>query len=197
MTFISTESVSFGNWSSYPGFDRFLCAFYIDTMRLLISLLLLMLMATPAIAAGGSYYIGPDDGVDLRLAPRNRAAVSGHLDSKTAVEIIKRDRNWAKVMTTDHKGIKGWVPAGAVRKNVSKASSGSSSSFFSSFTSIFRSSPTNQKTAVLGVRGLESGDGQDNTKASAQSIQIVEWMDTLNVPQDEVASFIKEGELKP
>ncbi len=166
-------------------------------MRFLIVIMLLMFAATPAMADQDNYYIGPDDGVDLRLAPRNSASVSGHLDAKTEVEIIKRDRNWTKVQTIGHGTIRGWVPAGAVRKNYSKASSGSSSSFFSSFTSLFRSSNAEQKTAVLGVRGLESGDDQANTKASAQSVKIVEWMDTLNVPQKEVAAFIREGELKP
>ncbi|MDT8376323.1 MAG: SH3 domain-containing protein, partial [Mariprofundaceae bacterium] len=118
-------------------------------MRLLISILML-LFVMPATAAEGGYYIGPGDGVDLRLRPDNKATVSGHLDSNTAVEVIDRERNWTKVMTIG-RGIKGWVPAGAVRKSAGTTSSGSSSSFFSSFASLFRSPEPPRKTAVLGV----------------------------------------------
>jgi hypothetical protein len=167
-------------------------------MRLLIFMLLL-LMVTPALAAGGNYYIGPNDGVDLRLRPDIKASVSGHLDRKTEVEVIKRDRNWTKIQTADHRGIRGWVPSGAVRKSSTTTSSGSSSSFFSSFASIFRSSkPQEQKTAVLGVRGLESGDAETaDKKAGEKALQIVEWMDTLKVPDSEVAAFVEKGKLKP
>ena len=168
-------------------------------MRLLISITFLLFFAIPATAAEGNYYIGPQDGVDLRLAPRNKAAVSGHIPHKTEVAIIKRDRNWTKIQTLGHNGIKGWIPAGAIRKNNNtKSARSSSSSFFSSFTSMFRSSNPEQKTAVLGVRGLEGGDGKAaNSKAGAQSVQIVEWMDTLDVSESDVATFIKDGHLKP
>jgi len=168
-------------------------------MRLLISTLLILLFSMPALAAEGNYYVGPSDGVDLRLRPEMKAPVSDHLDRKTAVKIIKRDRNWAKIQTTDYKRLRGWVPAGAIRKGSGTASSSSSSSFLSSFTSLFRSSgPQDQKTAVLGVRGLEGGDANvANKKASAKAVQIVEWMDTLNVPEGEVAAFVEKGHLKP
>ncbi len=183
----------------FQAFDTPIREFYIDVMRILISISLLLLFAIPAAAAGNNYYIGPQDGVDLRLAPRNKAAVSGHLSYKTEVAIINRERNWTKIQTLGHNAIKGWVPAGAIRKSSRPTSSrSSSSSFFSSFTSMFRSSDPEQKTAVLGVRGLEGGDGKAaDSKAGAKSVQIVEWMDTLNVPENEVASFIKEGHLKP
>lgn len=169
-------------------------------MRLLISLVLLLFIAAPAYAAEEGYYVGPKDGVDLRLAPRTNAAISDHFDYKTEVKILKRDRNWVKIQTLDYTAIRGWVPAGAVRKSSGSSSSKSSrsSSFFSSFTSLFRSSDPEQKTAVLGVRGLDSGDGSaTDKKAGKKALQIVEWMDTLNVPEGEVAAFIKEGDLKP
>jgi len=169
-------------------------------MRPLISILLLLLFAAPATAIGGDYYIGPEEGVDLHLRPDNSATVSDHLKQNEEVEIIDRERNWAKVRTTDYRGIKGWVPAGAVRKNLNTASSGksSSSSFFSSFASLFRSSEAPQKTAVLGVRGLEGGDGDAaGKKAGAAAIKTVQWMDSLHVSQSEVSAFIKEGRLKP
>ena len=167
-------------------------------MRLLISITLLLLFAIPASAAEEGYYIGPQDGVDLRLAPRTNAAVSGHFDYKTQVEIIKRDRNWTKIQTLGHTAIRGWVPAGAVRKNSTQSTRSSSSSFLSSFTSLFRSSDPEQKTAVLGVRGLDSGDGAvTDKKAGKKALQVVDWMDTLNVPEDEVAAFVKKGGLKP
>jgi len=168
-------------------------------MRLLISITLLLLFAIPATAAESNHYIGPQEGVDLRLAPRNKAAVSGHLSHKTEVAVIKRDRNWTKVQTLGHSAVKGWIPAGAIRKNsTNKSVRSSSSSFFSSFTSMFRSSNPEQKTAVLGVRGLEGGDGKAaDSKAGAKSVQIVEWMDTLDVSESDVATFIKDGHLKP
>jgi len=160
-------------------------------------MMLLLLFAIPATATEGSYYIGPRDGVDLRLRPDVKAKVSGHIDSKTAVEVINRERNWTKIVTIG-RGIKGWVPAGAVRKSSSVKKSSSSSSFFSSFTSLFRSSEPQQKTAVLGVRGLEGGDGDAaNKKASGEAVRIVEWMDTLNVSQSEITAFVEEGDLKP
>jgi len=166
-------------------------------MRLIIMILSLLLLPTLGIAVENGY-ISHRDGADLRLAPRNNAAISGHLDTKTDVEIIKRDRNWIKVQTR-RGGIKGWVPAAAVHESRSTATSKrSSSSFFSSFTSMFRSSGSTQKTAVLGVRGLESDGGKtSDKKTSAKAIQTVEWMDTLNVDTQEVSSFIDEGGLKP
>ncbi|HKI60448.1 MAG TPA: hypothetical protein VKA23_05390 [Mariprofundaceae bacterium] len=167
-------------------------------MRLLLSITLLLLFAIPASAAEETYYIGPEKGVDLRLRPENRAAVSGHFDHKTEVKILKRDRNWAKVQTLDYTAIRGWVPAGAVRKSSTQSTRSSSPSFLSSFTSLFRSSDPEQKTAVLGVRGLDSGDGSvTDKKAGKKALKIVEWMDTLNVPDGEVTAFVKEGDLKP
>ncbi|MCF7821019.1 MAG: SH3 domain-containing protein [Mariprofundaceae bacterium] len=168
-------------------------------MRLIIAALFLLLLATPVMAAGDGYYIGPDEGVDLRLAPRNSATISGHLDTGTDVEIIKRDRNWAKIQTPGHSSIRGWVPAGAVRKSQVATSSGSSSSsFLSSFTSLFRSPEPPRKTAVLGVRGLEGSESASVEKeATENATRMVAWMETLKVPQSEVGTFIKEGDLKP
>lgn len=168
-------------------------------MRLLISMLFLLLLTIPASAAEEGYYIGPEQGVDLRLAPRTTAAISDHFDHKHQVKILKRDRNWIKVQTLDYTGIRGWVPAGAVRKSSgSQPTRSAASTFFSSFTSMFRTSDSEQKTAVLGVRGLDSGDGSaTDIKAGKKSLKIVDWMDTLNVPEGEVTAFIKEGELKP
>ena len=168
-------------------------------MRLLISITLLLLFAIPASATEETYYIGPENGVDLRMRPENRAALTGHFDHKTEVKILKRDRNWTKIQTLDYTAIRGWVPAGAVRKSLNSSSTrSSSSSFLSSFTSLFRSSNQEQKTAVLGVRGLEGGDGvATDKKAGKEALQVVDWMDTLNVPESEVATFIKEGDLKP
>ena len=168
-------------------------------MRRLILLVALLLFTIPVYAAEEGYYIGPEDGVDLRLDPRTSAAISGHFDHMHQVKILKRDRNWIKVQTLDYTAIRGWVPAGAVRKSSAPQPTKSAASvFFSSFTSMFRTSDPEQKTAVLGVRGLDSGDGSaTDIKAGKKSLQVVDWMDTLNVPQGEVAAFIKEGNLKP
>ena len=156
-------------------------------------------VAGVAVAADGNYYIGSHSGVDLRLAPRNSATVSGHLDRKTKVEVIDTRRSWTKVQTLGSRSIKGWVPAGAVRKSYSSAtSSRSSSSFFSSFTSLFRSPEPPRKTAVLGVRGLEDDSAASAEKtATEQANKAVEWMETLNVPDEAVAAFINEGDLNP
>lgn len=168
-------------------------------MRLLVLTTIFLLLSQSAYAAGEGYYIGPEDGVDLRLAPRTNAAISDHFEHKHQVKILKRDRNWVKIQTLDHSAIRGWVPAGAVRKSSAPQSTRSAaSSFFSSFTSMFRSSDSEQKTAVLGVRGLDSGDGEAaDVKAGKEALHIVDWMDTLNIPDGEVTAFIKEGDLKP
>jgi len=165
-------------------------------MRLLISTLLLLLFATPAMAAE-SYYISPRDGVDLRLAPDSSAKISGHLSRKTDVKIIDKRRNWRKVQSLDHKGLAGWVPEGAIRKRYQATTTTKRSSFFSGFSSLFRSPEPAQKTAVLGVRGLEDEGAANADQANAQANRVVEWMDTLNVPDREVAAFIDEGELNP
>ena len=63
---------------------------------------------------------------------------------------------------------------------------------------MFRSPEPTQKTAVLGVRGLEdSGTASAEMAATEKANRIVEWMDTLNVPDEEVAFFIDEGDLNP
>lgn len=164
---------------------------------MLIPLLLFMIFVSPASAAEANYYISPRDGVDLRLAPRNNATVSGHLPFKTDVEVVDKQRNWSKVKTLDYKAVVGWVPEGAIRKRFTPSSSGSKSSFFSSFASMFRSQEQPQQTAVLGVRGLEGGEKATSKDAGEQAIKAVEWMDTLHVPQSDVAAFVKEGDLNP
>jgi len=166
-------------------------------MRLLIPTLLLLLFSNPAMAAEDRYYISPRDGVDLRLTPNNNAKVSGHLSRKTDVKIIDSRRNWRKVRSLDHKGLVGWIPEGAIRKRYEATTTKKRSSFLSGFSALFRSPEPAQKTAVLGVRGLEDEGAANADQATEQANKAVKWMDTLNVPDREVAAFIDEGNLNP
>lgn len=167
-------------------------------MRLLIAFILLIALASPVCAGEASYYIGSRSGTDLLAQPDTRADVVRHLDWKTYVVILESSRNWRKVKIADDENITGWVTEGAIRKRFQSTSSKSSSSFFSGFTSLFRSPEPEQKTAVLGVRGLEDdANAKSNVPSTAEAKEMVKWMDTLAVPNRDVARFIEDGELNP
>ena len=65
----------------------------------------------------------------------------------------------------------------------------------SRFRSLFQKPPETQKTAVLGVRGLEE-DGAPSREKVADP-KAVQWMENLRVSDAEVAAFIAEGDLNP
>ncbi len=181
-------------------FDTVSRRIYILYMRLITAIALLLCFSGIAQADDASYYIGPRSGADLYASPNKRAEVTAHLPRKSSVKVLQKRRNWWKVETLDAKEKRsGWVFEGAVRKQYkpSKAKKGSSS-FFSGFASYFRSPEPAQKTAVLGVRGLEDdGSGSAERAATERANHLVKWMDTLNVPDDEVDAFIEEGDLNP
>lgn len=168
-------------------------------LRSISVLLTLFLLAMPAVAAEPEYYIGPRSGADLYNRPSSHADKIAHLERLTVVKIIRKQRTWWRVETV---GVtpqaQGWITAGSIRQRYQpEVANRKSSSFFSGFASLFgygRSNP-NDKTAVLGVRGLDEettakAGGRGNTSA-------VKWMDTLTVSQQEVNQFIKEGDLNP
>lgn len=168
-------------------------------MRFVIVLILTLACAGYVDAEEASYYIGSRSGSDLLDQPDSQASVVKHLEWKTYVNILTSKRNWRKIQTLDKSKDMGWLPEGALRKRYSSSSTSSaSSSFFSGFTSMFRSPEPERQTAVLGVRGLEEGgvarSGQPSTE---QAKQMVEWMDTLTVPDRDVARFVENGNLNP
>jgi len=167
-------------------------------MRLIITLLFMLGFSATSMAAGDSYYIGSRDGTDVYAYPNKSASVTAHLPWKTDIRLQEKIRNWQKIETTGANRVKGWVFESAVRKRYQPASKKSDSSLFSRLTSLFRSPEPEQKTAVLGVRGLEDeGVANTDNAATQHANQMVKWMDRLNVPDREVAAFIEEGELNP
>lgn len=189
-----------------PGFDTIKGRNYIGGMRirpvtlLLLAFGLIFIAVSPLQAADSeSYYIGSRSGADVHAYPRNSAENLGHLERMTDITVLEKRRGWWKVETIDiEPKVTGWVYESTVnqRYQPEKESSSGSSSFFSGFSSLFRSSEPQQKTAVLGVRGLEE-EGGATTKANAQARKAVKWMDSLVIKNRDVASFIKEGDLNP
>jgi len=164
---------------------------------LLLAFVLAIVMATPALAADNeSYYIGSRSGSDVYVYPRTSAEKLGHLKRKTDVKVLEKRRGWWKVKTSGLKPeVSGWVYQSTVNKRY-QATTTKKSSFFSGFSSLFRSSEPQQKTAVLGVRGLEE-EGGATRKADAKAREAVKWMDSLIIKNRDVAAFIEEGDLNP
>lgn len=152
---------------------------------------------SPASAAeNGSYYIGATRGADVHASPSTSARVVTHLDRLTDVRVLQRQRGWAEVEVAQPGKVRGWVIEGAVRQRYQPTQTQKAkSSFFSSFARLFGGGePQQQQTAVLGVRGL---DEEGNATGSARNMKAVQWMEGLNVSQDEVNRFIREGRLNP
>lgn len=147
--------------------------------------------------AGEGYYIGSKDGVDLLKEPNAAAAVAGHLDRLTDVKVIQKKRAWWKVDSLNISPKKsGWVPSGAVRKRYQRtAIKKASNSFFSGLSSFFhREDSGSQKTAVLGVRGL---DEEGNAAGGRANTEAVKWMEGLQVSDADIDRFVEQGRLNP
>jgi hypothetical protein len=168
-------------------------------MRLIIATALMFGLSGIALADDASYYIGARSGADVFASPNKRAEITARLPRKSSITVLEKRRGWWKIETTDAgEKVTGWVFEGAVRKQYQSTKSKKKSSFFSGIASMFRSPEPTQKTAVLGVRGLEdNGAASAERAATEKANKIVEWMDTLNVPDEEVASFIDKGDLNP
>ncbi len=166
-------------------------------VRILGSLLCCFLLATPAWAVD-RYYIGSSDGIDVLQRAQAHAVVLGHIPRLTDVKIIQKKRAWWKVRTVGYTTpeISGWVPSGAVRKRYrATVAEKTSNSFFSGLSSLFhRNTAGGQKTAVLGVRGL---DEEGNAAGGKANMVAVEWMEGLGVSNADVAAFVEQGRLNP
>jgi len=171
-------------------------------MRPLMLLIALGSLLAPAFAAADEedYYIGARNGADVLAAPRTGAGVVGHLERMTDVRVIKKQRAWWKIETVNEAAaLQGWVREGAVRKRYRpSARKKASSSVFAALSSIFGRPAPKQQTAVLGVRGLEDEGGDVADRQAHQSAkETVRWMEGLRVTNEEVADFIREGDLNP
>jgi hypothetical protein len=164
-----------------------------------------LLSPAPALADEGNYYIGARSGTDVLNAPKSSAKVIAHLPRKTDVKIVRKQRSWWKIQVLPSESqislkpqVTGWVHAGAVRKRYqASAFKKKKSSFMSKFASLFhRSAPRNQ-TAVLGVRGLEDKGARISLQSGHTSQEMVRWMESLGVSDEEVSGFIEEGDLNP
>ena len=157
---------------------------------------MLLSAAAQAVAAeSGSHYIGATRGTDVHSSPSTSASVLTHLDRLTDVKVLKRQRGWAEIEVSQPKRLQGWVIEGAVRQRYQPSrTQKAKSSFFSSFARLFGGNEPQQQTAVLGVRGL---DEEGNATGSARNMKAVKWMEGLNVSQDEVNRFIRDGRLNP
>lgn len=168
-------------------------------MRLIIVAALMLGLSGTALADDVSYYIGARSGADVFASPNKRAEITTRLPRKSSISVLEKRRGWWKVETTDAtEKVSGWVFEGAVRKQYQSTKSKNRSSFFSGFASLFRSPEPPQRTAVLGVRGLEdNGAASADRAATERANKMVKWMGTLNVPDEAAASFIDEGDLNP
>ncbi len=155
-------------------------------------LLVCCLLPAPAWAAD-DYYIGASRGADVLAAPQADAAVVGHLERLSEVRVLERQRAWWNIEAAD---VRGWVPAGAVRKRHQPGrAEKAGNSVLEGLSSLFhRDDPAGRKTAVLGVRGLDEETGAVRGRAN---VAAVEWMERLTVSDAEIARFIEQGRLNP
>jgi len=163
------------------------------TFTLLISLIILPGLAT----AASDYYVGIRTGVDLLKKPNSSSKIIQHLPRLTDVEIVAKRRTWQKIKVTIDKknSLQGWVPVGAIRKRYQPKHTNSSPSAMSSFLVFFKPKNTDRKTAVLGVRGLDSEANLG--KASQSSMDMVSRMEALQVSPQDVTNFVHDGDLNP
>jgi len=160
-------------------------------------------MSAPAWAAD-QYYIGSRDGIDLLKKPKAHAEILLHLPRMKEVAFIRTKRSWSKIQIIQaEEKVTGWVPAGSVRHRYNpETAKNAAPSLFSGFSSWFHSDKPNQsKTAVLGVRGFED-DGKPQAASEPISEEALiqkntQWLESLQVPDKDVAAFIQQGDLNP
>jgi len=172
-------------------------------MRLLGILIFTCLLPFPAWASD-QFYIGARGGIDLVDEPKTQAKVITHLPRMSDVQFVRNQRAWTKVRAVyEQATVEGWVPAGAVRKRYNaQAAKSASTGFFSGFSSLFhRDETAHSKTAVLGVRGFENEAGGKTTTDEAQQAMSISqnaaWVESLQVSDQDVSAFIKQGDLNP
>ncbi|MDX8406878.1 MAG: hypothetical protein R8L58_00675 [Mariprofundaceae bacterium] len=120
------------------------------------------------------------------------------------MKFIRTKRSWSKVqIIRAEEKLTGWVPAGAVRHRYNPATAKNAApALFSGFSSWFhRDKPAQAKTAVLGVRGFEDEE-RSRTASEPQSKEEImrkdsQWIESLRVPDSDVAAFIQQGDLNP
>ncbi len=153
----------------------------------------LIFLGAMSASAEDIYYVGPTKGVNLLSAPIVGTKIA-HLARNTRLEILERQHTWVKVKAAEKTG---WIPEGAVRKQLQQSrSEQTQSSFFAAFSRWFGEDTSQQSTAVLGVRGLDQGGSTSGTTA-ATNMAAVKWMDGLALTDAEVDRFMREGKLKP
>jgi len=174
-------------------------------LRLSRVLLAFSLFATPVWAVDDSqYYIGSRGGADLLIDPNIHADVVTHLPRMTSIRVLDEKRTWSKIQLMESDGkIQGWVPAGTVVKRYNpETAQNKKPAMFSGFSSWFHRDEVNhQKTAVLGVRGLEDeGEEQAGPEQAGKKMPILndaEWVESLQVSDQDVEVFIHRGDLNP
>ncbi|HKI62712.1 MAG TPA: hypothetical protein VKA31_10500 [Mariprofundaceae bacterium] len=174
-------------------------------LRLCAVMLVFSLVAAPAWAVDkAQYYIGSRGGADLLKYPDMHAVPVAHLPRMAAIKLIETKQSWSKIQAiqSDSKA-EGWVPAGVVVKRYNPAAAQNKApAMFSGFSSWFHRNEVNQqKTAVLGVRGLE-GEGQEQAESGQAGKKVplpndAEWVESLQVSDQDVDVFIQQGDLNP
>jgi len=163
-------------------------------MRRLLLLLLLLGLNGTAFAADETYYVGIASGAPLYSSPSTRSIIIRQLDADTPVTVIAKQKSWWYVEMQDANKTTGWMTEGSLRQRTKQTRENGTSSFFTRFASWFHDDRT-QKTAVLGVRGLDQGGNETGGTAQA-NMAAVDWMDGLGLKRAEVNRFIREGGLK-
>lgn len=166
-----------------------------------LALITFLLLAATVQAAETEYYIGPRSGADIYERPSTQAKKIAHLDRLTSIKITSKQRTWWKIETVGRKPVvRGWITAGEVRKRYQPSvATHKSSSFFSGFASMFGHGrdTSSEKTAVLGVRGLDEETTAKAGNRNRGNTSAVRWMEGLHVSQQDVDKFIREGDLNP
>jgi len=152
---------------------------------------LFLLFSFPAFAGS---YVGAGSGADLFEAPAASSRVVAHLPRLAAIEVLGRERNWLQVKSGQFTG---WLPEGMVREGgVSSAPAAKSTSLFGKVMGAIRpNAPTDKRTAVLGVRGLEEGPAAST--AAPEDLAGVQWMEERSAAPAEVQQFVADGTLNP
>lgn len=162
-------------------------------MRRLLPLLLILGLSGTAFAADDTYYVAIGSGAPLYSSPSTHSIIIRQLATDTPVTVISKQKSWWYVQMQDANRTNGWMTEGSLRRNSKQARQGGTSSFFARFANWFHDDRT-QKTAVLGVRGLDQGGNESGGTAQA-NMAAVDWMDGLGLNRAEVDRFISEGGL--
>lgn len=144
----------------------------------------LTLVASAAAIAGESLYVRAS-GTEVRGSAGPGGATVGKLDIGTKVDVVSKQGTWVQIKTDK---LSGWVFAPKLSKDKPDKER------FNTKTNTLAANEGDTAQAIRGLTPTAENFAQRKS-ISAADIEAVHSMENLKIPNDELASFTREGKL--